>query len=359
MGCNSSKVGTDTAEQAANKKVEIELRKHRLKQAEVVKLLLLGAGESGKSTIFKQMKLLYGKDKGFNSNEKEHYKNTIHANIFLMIKQIIDQAESESLTVGADAAESQKTFLAHPEDTPLDPAMAEHIKKLWKDPMIQSVWARRSEFQVVETHSEYVEDAALDRIAAKAYVPNNEDVLRCRIRTSGITEEEYNIDGITFAMYDVGGQRNERKKWIHCFEDVTAVIFVVGLSEYDQKLFEDHAENRMTEALALFEDIVNNKYFADSSVILFLNKKDLFEEKLKRIGVKSCPEWQDYEGAEGSYAEGCEYFETKFREKSKDPNKKVYAHVTCATDSKNVQVVFETCKETILRANLAQSGFMT
>jgi len=33
---------------------------------------------------------------------------------------------------------------------------------------------------------------------------------------------------------DVGGQRNERKKWIHCFQDVTAVCFVVALSEYDQ-----------------------------------------------------------------------------------------------------------------------------
>ena len=39
-----------------------------------------------------------------------------------------------------------------------------------------------------------------------------------RVRTSGIVTERYNIDGTTFEMYDVGGQRNERKKWIHCFE---------------------------------------------------------------------------------------------------------------------------------------------
>lgn len=40
-------------------------------------------------------------------------------------------------------------------------------------------------------------------------------------------------------LFDVGGQRSERKKWIHCFEDVTAIIFCVGMSEYDQVLHED------------------------------------------------------------------------------------------------------------------------
>ena len=58
--------------------------------------------------------------------------------------------------------------------------------------------------------------------------------LRTRVRTSGIVEEKYIIDEVTFVMYDVGGQRNERKKWIHCFDNVTAVIFVAAVSEYDQ-----------------------------------------------------------------------------------------------------------------------------
>ena len=40
-------------------------------------------------------------------------------------------------------------------------------------------------------------------------------------------------------MFDVGGQRSERKKWIHCFESVTSIIFCVALSEYDQVLLEE------------------------------------------------------------------------------------------------------------------------
>jgi hypothetical protein len=64
---------------------------------------------------------------------------------------------------------------------------------------------------------------------------------------------------MSVSMYDVGGQRNERKKWIHCFDDVTAVIFVASLSEYDQVLYEDNTVNRMDEAVTLFADIANSR----------------------------------------------------------------------------------------------------
>ena len=80
--------------------------------------------------------------------------------------------------------------------------------------------------------------------------------------------------------FDVGGQRNERKKWIHCFENVTAVIFVAALSEYDQVLYEDETTNRMTEALNLFDEICNSRWFRETSMILFLNKRDLFQAKV-------------------------------------------------------------------------------
>ena len=60
-------------------------------------------------------------------------------------------------------------------------------------------------------------------------------------------------------MVDVGGQRNERKKWIHCFEDVTAVVFLAALSAYDQVLMEKDNVNRLNEAIALFEHIVNSR----------------------------------------------------------------------------------------------------
>jgi len=52
-------------------------------------------------------------------------------------------------------------------------------------------------------------------------------------------------------MVDVGGQRSERRKWIHCFENVTSIMFLVALSEYDQVLVESD-----NEVVPLFVDII-------------------------------------------------------------------------------------------------------
>lgn len=93
-------------------------------------------------------------------------------------------------------------------------------------------------------------------------------------------------------MFDVGGQRSERKKWIHCFEGVTAIIFCVALSGYDLVLAEDEEMNRMIESMKLFDSICNSKWFVETSIILFLNKKDLFEEKISRSPLTICfPEY--------------------------------------------------------------------
>lgn len=67
------------------------------------------------------------------------------------------------------------------------------------------------------------------------------------------------MDKIKFRVFDVGGQRAERRKWINCFDNVTSVIFVAAISEYDQVLFEDPSKNRVEEAVELFEEICANK----------------------------------------------------------------------------------------------------
>jgi len=95
-------------------------------------------------------------------------------------------------------------------------------------------------------------------------------------------------------MFDVGGQRSERKKWIHCFENVTSIIFCVALSEYDQVLLEESNQNRMMESLVLFDSVVNSRWFMRTSIILFLNKVDLFKGKLERSPLGNY--FPDYSG---------------------------------------------------------------
>ena len=88
---------------------------------------------------------------------------------------------------------------------------------------------------------------SIDRLSSPDYVPNEQDVLRSRVKTTGITETKFAVDQLMYRMFDVGGQRSERKKWIHCFENVTAIIFVVAISAYDQVLIEDDSVVRGKE----------------------------------------------------------------------------------------------------------------
>jgi len=79
----------------------------------------------------------------------------------------------------------------------------------------------------------------LGRLFDPAYHPTDQDIIRCRARTIGITETTFSLRDHEMLMVDVGGQKSERRKWIHCFQDVTSILFLVSLSGYDQCLVED------------------------------------------------------------------------------------------------------------------------
>jgi GTPase SAR1 family protein len=259
--------------------------------------------------------------------------------------------------VEEDNKEKMTHIMTYDDESEIDAELGGTIKALWNDPGILLAWKRRAEFHIVESVKYYFNE--IDRIMLDDYIATQQDMLLARVRTSGIVTEKYVIDGKNFEMYDVGGQRNERKKWIHCFEDVTAVIFVAALSEYDQVLFEDTSTNRMVEAIQLFDEICNNKYFMKSNMILFLNKKDLFEEKITSVHIGDQEAFQDFSTPMGSdeyYENGVDYFLEKFISKNTNPDRQIYHHVTCATDSKNVEVVFDACKDIILRGNLEDAG---
>ncbi len=141
--------------------------------------------------------------------------------------------------------------------------------------------------------------AEANRIAASNYLPSIGDVLRARTKTTAITEIRFPIGQLSIHMVDVGGQRSQRNKWIHCFESVTSIIFVTSLSEYDQVLLEerdqvrkwiqiaisptDGSQNRMEESFVLFESVINSWWFSRTSIVLFLNKIDVFKNKLPKV----------------------------------------------------------------------------
>jgi len=148
---------------------------------------------------------------------------------------------------------------------------------LWAEDAIKQIYEDRATTGIDDS-SAYFWDK-IDTVMESGYIPDETDILLVRFRTTGVIEQKFTIKKNQFHVFDVGGQKSERKKWINCFDSVTAVIFVASMSCYDEVMFEDNEKNSMTDQLELFDNICNEHAFEKTSMILFLNKKDLFDKK--------------------------------------------------------------------------------
>mmetsp|Transcript_3423 Transcript_3423/g.3236 ORF Transcript_3423/g.3236 Transcript_3423/m.3236 type:complete len:422 (-) Transcript_3423:424-1689(-) len=392
------------AEVTKDVNIERDLERARQEEEGKVKLLLLGAGESGKSTVFKQMRILYGGPR--TDDDLRMYGVAVRSNIIVAVRKLASYLRRMGLESQLDA-ESFAATAADREDTSgMTPRQAydeviaylvdntaeqcypavpqgsqdwvgqsaraglaanndakqflqhvEAIRILWQCAPMKRVWAKRAAINVIDSHKEYLQD--LTRIASPNYRPTQQDILLARIRTTQIVLERYKIDGIDFEMYDVGGQRSERRKWIDCFDHVDAVIFVAALSEYDQTLAEAKRTNRMVEALELFRSVCNNAAFENTSIMLFLNKKDIFAEKILYTDIADQRPFCDYAGPPKDFDHGVMYFITKFKDCLIDDEfHDSFIHVTCATDTNNMEFVLDSSRTIIMTDNLKQSGFL-
>ena len=193
----------------------------------------------------------------------------------------------------------------------------------------------------------------IHRLFGEAYVPTDQDILRARLRTTGISETIFDLGQLTYKMFDVGGQRSERKKWIHVFDNVQVVLFLAAISGYDQVLVEDRNGNQMREAFGLFEAIANSRWFERSAMILFLNKIDLFKEKIEtgQSPIRKVFD-ESYPGEDRDVNAGMEYFANHFRALVKQPGKETYVHFTNATDTDLLKKTMASVQDMIIQRNL-------
>jgi len=163
------------------------------------------------------MKILYGE--GFSPEERIEAKIQININIFESMLSLIHAVDFLKLANQLVDHNSFDSFLALAEHSTPDficPEVAELIDNLWHDPAVQQAWDLRSEYQIIESAGNFF-DRVLE-LTSDDYVPSEADILLARVKTTGIKEEKYVINDAPFEIYDVGGQRNERRKWIHCFD---------------------------------------------------------------------------------------------------------------------------------------------
>ncbi|XP_048416046.1 guanine nucleotide-binding protein subunit alpha-11-like [Stegostoma tigrinum] len=329
---------------AVSKKIDQEIKQLKQRQMRELKLLVLGTGESGKSTFIKQMRIIYGS--GYSEEDRKAFAKLVFQNIITAVQSIVRAMDTLNiqyqLPENKENADKIKELEAY-KVTTLERHHADAIKRLWKDPGVRMCYERRREYQLLDSTNYYLTD--IDRIAASDYIPTDQDVLRVRVPTTGINEYSFNMHHVSLRFVDVGGQRSERTKWIHCFDNVISVIFLASLSEYNQVLEERDHVNRMQESLGLFRFILKSSYFVNSSIILFLNKKDILEEKVMKSHLVDY--FHEFDGPKRN-AEAAMKFIQKMYLRQVEDGRRIYPHFTCATDTDNIRRVYMDVRDTVL-----------
>ncbi|XP_056325576.1 guanine nucleotide-binding protein subunit alpha-13a [Danio aesculapii] len=343
-----------------SKEIDKSLSREKTYVKKLVKILLLGAGESGKSTFLKQMRIIHGQD--FDQRAKEEVRATIYSNVIKGVRVLVDAREKLHIPWGnpENQAHGETVMAFDTRSSLMAEGMMETkvflnflpaIRSLWQDSGIQNAYDRRREFQLGESVKYFLDN--VDKLGQLDYLPSQKDILLARKPTKGIHEYEFEIKNVPFKMVDVGGQRSERKRWFDCFDSVTSILFLVSSSEYDQVLMEDRQTNRLTESLNIFETIVNNRVFAKVSIILFLNKTDLLEDKVKTVNIKDY--FSEFTGDPHNLQDVQKYLVECFRNKRREQQQKpLYHHFTTAINTENIRLVFRDVKDTILHDNLKQ-----
>ncbi|XP_027205249.2 guanine nucleotide-binding protein subunit alpha-13-like [Dermatophagoides pteronyssinus] len=361
-----------------NHRIEKWLKQEKYRLKRQIRILLLGTGESGKSTILKQMKIIHGENLS-DGQQLEDVRHIIYFNIIKGIKVLIDARAKLSIPWSKDddniQAKADLVFRAETKNQITFEYFSRYttlIDLLWNNPAIQETFQKRNQYQLSDGLPYLFRN--LKRISSLTYVPTNQDLLHARIPTRTVVEYSVEYKGVEFHFIDIGGQRRQRKKWLQCFDSMlTSILFIVSSIEYDQYLVEDADVNRLDETLTIFELIIDSDYFHHTSIILFLNKTDLLAEKLKQIKKlqqrsitttntdsyrpklinELFPEFDDdHNGQDPTNVQHVQQFLLKLFQQRQPSYRPLYSHFTTAVDTENIKRVFNDVRETVLLANI-------
>jgi len=315
-----------------------------------MKLLLLGTGDSGKSTFAKQMSLIHNKG-GLSDSYVETFIPILRENCLQGMHQLLRYInDNEGQIPPAIADQVKKVQVA----TELTPVVASDISEIWKNKQFRELSEKADDAQLqggVAGVQYYFENA--ERFGSKDFKPTKDDMLKARRKTTGIVETQFSVGSTQFTMVDVGGQRSERKKWLHCFGSVSSVIFLTAINEFDMVLEEDSKTNRLVESLKLWKALTSSQFFKQTPFILFLNKSDLFKERIAKTPLVDI--FSDYEQfSNEAIVANCDSFEKGWKYISRQyqihfAGSVFYPHLTCALDTNSCQKVFNAVQETLLK----------
>ncbi|ODV89426.1 hypothetical protein CANCADRAFT_32687 [Tortispora caseinolytica NRRL Y-17796] len=322
---------------------------------------------------------------GFNDHERLRYKLVIYENLVASTLKIIDALNRHRIPFTNDVKVQSTSFLAlndgdtksltaltaeaaakdlldgkYPytnthKDLPRSLYVA--LRLISGDAAVQTVLDKYYSYGITDNIVYFYRN--LERIFATSYVPTNSDILHARAPTSGIHETIFeptkSTNHMTYRMIDVGGQRSERRKWIHSFEGVDLLLFIANAAGYNQIIEEDNSTNQMEEAFMIYRQIINSHWFSGKPVIIFLNKMDLLRTNLNRDSFTAAfPSFEQFalKSSKKRLIDQILAFYTKRFLDISPSRDAVYVHETTAIDTELIKKTMMSVDDIIIQQSL-------
>jgi len=342
MGCGGSKDKSGSASGSSTN--ETDTKSKARKKSPPLKLLLLGAPQTGKSTFLKQLQFNFVQ--GFADEQRVEIIRALRDNLVVGFRDIIEYAEKEN----KDFGDSSKAAVAYFKEVSLadetfNSELVDHAKKFWGDTKMQEMWEKKDTIPtLLVMNLDYIMDN-IDRIGGKEAKANDEDILRSRQRTMQSNQISFEFKGHDFEVTDVGGQKTSRRRWSQVVENPTAIIYFTSLSDYNVRSF-DGEGTKFQESVDIWKTVVETAAFSHAVLILMLNKYDLFIEKLKKVPFSKA--YKKYSGSDEP-DEVAKYLKDRFfRTVPEDRQSHFTYNVCCALDTSQMKTVFNSIQDNIV-----------
>jgi guanine nucleotide-binding protein subunit alpha len=241
-------------------------------------------------------------------------------------------------------------------------ACSEDVIRLWNDSTVKDL-LKAQRLRLEDMGGFFLD--SIQRVTALIYVPTDDDILRARLKTLGVSEHRFtlkagNLVSQDWRVYDVGGARSLRAAWAPYFDDLDAIIFLVPISGFDEVLLEDPSVNKLEDSILLWKHIISNPLLKETQIVLFLNKIDLFKAKLQS-GIRLGHYVVSYGERPNNYESTSGYLRKKFgyllKQHSPLP-RAFYCHLTSMTDAKSTQHILWNVKDMVIREMLRTSSLV-
>ncbi|KAI8913398.1 guanine nucleotide binding protein, alpha subunit [Gorgonomyces haynaldii] len=320
---------TPTEQRQRSKEIDAQLRKDQ--QESLVgkhrKVVILGPGDSGKTTILRQMVLM--NQSQFTSEERTSFRESIRERLLMNVRLLLDAI------LMMEYPKELQPFLVKIQREIEEPEKISQLQAsltlVMENETIKRNYLSMARTTGMDDTFPYF-SSKLGQVFDDSYVPSEDDILHTRRPTDQITETILKQRAATFHFFDVPGQKDKRFRWAQYFEvDLNALMYIASSASFDQVLEEDATVNRFIDGVVLFDNVINHPLLLKTNTILMLNKIDLLKEKLERIKFKDYV--VNYEGP-NQFDKVIRFINKLFVKCNKTADRGMVTHVTTAVDRK-------------------------